>query len=313
MSAERSFPARPSLEQYRKQAKDLVKQHARLSPDALERIRRHHPRLRELNEIELRRAAFTLSDAQLVLAREHAFRSWPQFARHVAGAQPAEPADRLVRRLDAGNVQLEAEIAGWRDADALVLLVQVSRDGALASTRYVADELNRGSFCTVTCDLLTAEEAVADAATETLQYDIRLLARRIVAITDWIARQPSLGALGIGCFSSGTVSAGVLLTAAEHSATIRAIVSCAGRPDLAGPWLGRVRAPTLCLAGTRDSTVVLAFIGSAMHALPRHTGSTLDLLDGKGTAFFKTPFLEEVTNRACRWFRQHLVSGGPQP
>ena len=88
MSAEKSIPARPSVEQYRKQAKDLVKERARLQPEALGRIRRHHPRLRELSETQLRAAAFTLSDAQLVLAREHAFKTWPEFMRHVASARP---------------------------------------------------------------------------------------------------------------------------------------------------------------------------------------------------------------------------------
>src|SRR5215831_2539486 len=100
VSAEKSIPARPSLEQYRKQAKDLVKERARRLPDALARIRRHHPRLGELSEADLLRAAFTLSDAQLVLAREHEFKSWPAFARHVARAEPTEPADRYFAHID---------------------------------------------------------------------------------------------------------------------------------------------------------------------------------------------------------------------
>src|SRR5215475_2971163 len=107
VSADKFIPARPSLEQYRKQAKDLVKERARLLPEALERIRRHHPRLRELNETQLRAAAFTLSDAQLVLAREHGFKTWPEFMRHVAASQPqpqphalAPPPERYVSRID---------------------------------------------------------------------------------------------------------------------------------------------------------------------------------------------------------------------
>jgi hypothetical protein len=313
VSAEKSLPARPSLEQYRKQAKDLVKQRSRLSSGALERIRRHHPRLRELSEAELRRAAFTLSDAQLVLAREHEFKSWPEFARYVARAQLAGPVDRYFVHIDAGGVQLAAEVAGWRGAAALVLLVQASGGRALASTQYVADELNRASFGTVVCDLLTEQDALADSQPETLHYDIQLLARRIGALTDWVGRQPSLQALSVGCFSSGTGSAAALFAAGECPNTIRAIVSAAGRPDLAGPWLGRVYAPTLCIAGTRDSTLVLAYVGSAMHALPRDSRSSLNLIEGTGDALTRGPFLEEVTRRACRWFRQYLVSGGQLP
>jgi hypothetical protein len=282
VSADKSIPARPSLEQYRKQAKDLVKERARLLPEAFQRIRRHHPRLRELSDGELQRAAFTLSDAQLVLAREHAFKTWPEFARHLANARPADRPDHYFAHVDAGGVELVAEVTGWRGAQALVLLVQASGSRALASTQYVADELHRTSFGTVVCDLLTQEEALADSPSETLHYDIRLLARRIGVLTEWIGRQPSLSALSVGCFSSGTGAAAVLLAAGDRPNTIRAIVSNAGRPDLAGPWLGRVQAPTLCLAGTRDSTVVLAFVGSAMHALPRTTGSSLNLIEGFG-------------------------------
>jgi putative phosphoribosyl transferase len=310
VSADKTIPARPSLEQYRKQAKDLVKERARLLPEAFQRIRRHHPRLRDMSEAELRRAAFTLSDAQLVLAREHAFKTWPEFARHLASARPADPPERYFAHIDGDGIELVAEVSGWRGAQALVLLVQASGSRAQVSAHYIAEELNRASFGTIVCDLLTEEEAFADSPSETLHYDIRLLARRIGALTDWTARQPSLSTLNVGCFSSGTGAAAMLLAAAERPNTIRAIVSNAGRPDLAGPWLGRVQAPTLCLAGTRDSTVVLSFVGSAMHALPRTTGASLDLIEGTGSAVSKGPFLEEVARRACRWFRQYLVSGG---
>src|SRR5437667_9798549 len=81
--SDRELPARPSLEQYKKQAKDLVRHRADAAPEALERIQHHHPRLRNLPEADIQRAAFKLSDAQLVIAREHAFETWSKFARHV--------------------------------------------------------------------------------------------------------------------------------------------------------------------------------------------------------------------------------------
>jgi len=98
------LPARPSLEQYKKQAKELVKvfraAQSRKSSDSktadseaigsesisaegLRRVREHHPRLAELREEEIGGAKFALADAQLVIAREHGFESWPKFAKHV--------------------------------------------------------------------------------------------------------------------------------------------------------------------------------------------------------------------------------------
>ena len=80
---ERQLPARPNIEQYKKQAKDLVQDFGLRVPEALARVRRHHPRLHILPEPELRSAQASLSDAQLVLAREHGFESWPKFAKHI--------------------------------------------------------------------------------------------------------------------------------------------------------------------------------------------------------------------------------------
>lgn len=82
MSARR-LPPRPNLEQYKKQAKELVKAWRTGDLVALTRIREHHPRLRARSEADLRRARFTLADAQLIIAREHGFESWPKFVAHI--------------------------------------------------------------------------------------------------------------------------------------------------------------------------------------------------------------------------------------
>ena len=70
------LPARPSLEQYRKQAKDLVKLIRSGDSDATQRVSKYHPR-------PDRQSDFALADAQLVIAREHGFESWPKFAKHI--------------------------------------------------------------------------------------------------------------------------------------------------------------------------------------------------------------------------------------
>ncbi|MGB6871142.1 MAG: ankyrin repeat domain-containing protein [Acidobacteriaceae bacterium] len=75
------IPARPSLEQYKKQAKDLLRACSARNLDALDRIRRWHPRFRKAADDRI--AAIVLADAQLVLAHEHGFPSWPKFAAHL--------------------------------------------------------------------------------------------------------------------------------------------------------------------------------------------------------------------------------------
>ena len=80
---DRELPSRPNLEQYKKQAKDLARDCELGIPGALTRISRHHPRFHKLTESEMRNAKVALADAQLVIAREHGFESWPRFAKHI--------------------------------------------------------------------------------------------------------------------------------------------------------------------------------------------------------------------------------------
>jgi ankyrin repeat protein len=78
---DRTLPGHPNLEQYKKQAKELHRNVTAGTPAALERIRRHHPGFRHAGSEPLR--ALSLADAQLVLAREHGYESWPEFAKHI--------------------------------------------------------------------------------------------------------------------------------------------------------------------------------------------------------------------------------------
>jgi ankyrin repeat protein len=81
--AARELPVRPSLEQYKKQAKELLKQLRSADPDAVERVHQHHPRLSKLPPSGVATAKIALADAQVVIAREHDFDSWMKFAKHI--------------------------------------------------------------------------------------------------------------------------------------------------------------------------------------------------------------------------------------
>jgi len=97
----RSLPARPSLEQYKKQAKELVKlfraEQSLHSSDsqAIQRVKIQHPRFVHLSEREIAGTRFALADAQFVIACEHGFESWPKFAKHVESLEHANFAASL--------------------------------------------------------------------------------------------------------------------------------------------------------------------------------------------------------------------------
>jgi len=68
------LPAAPSLEQLRKRARDLQRAHRAGDPDATARVRAHQPNAGD---------PLKLSVAQLAIAREHGFPSWPRLRAYV--------------------------------------------------------------------------------------------------------------------------------------------------------------------------------------------------------------------------------------
>src|SRR4051812_38857490 len=73
----RSIPSNPSIEFDRKQAKVLLDAaRERREPQAIDRFQKHHPRFRD-GVADPQQLA--LHDAQLVIAREYGFASWPRW------------------------------------------------------------------------------------------------------------------------------------------------------------------------------------------------------------------------------------------
>ena len=72
------LPNRPSLEQLRKQAKELLRQLRSGDPSATTRLHAHKPNISDP----------ILADAQYVLARERGFDSWPKLVHHLDATRP---------------------------------------------------------------------------------------------------------------------------------------------------------------------------------------------------------------------------------
>lgn len=79
----KSLPPRPSLEQLKRQAKELLKAVKSGETGALQRFREYHPQGSNLTT-PAPDASWSLSDAQLVIARENGAASWPKLREHVA-------------------------------------------------------------------------------------------------------------------------------------------------------------------------------------------------------------------------------------
>ena len=70
-----SVAAAPNLEQIKKQAKELLKSLRAAEPSGLDRLRAHHSDFSSTSPEAALRAK--PADAQLVVAREYGFPSWP--------------------------------------------------------------------------------------------------------------------------------------------------------------------------------------------------------------------------------------------
>ena len=77
------LPARASLTHLKSQAKDLLKAQRFGTVAVAQRIREFHPRFQKADDATIAHAKFKLSDAQLTVAREYGFTSWPQLKAFV--------------------------------------------------------------------------------------------------------------------------------------------------------------------------------------------------------------------------------------
>lgn len=108
------------LDHQRKLAKELVRAHRSGDHGAAERIARHLPRARGLPADRVLALPIKLADAQLVIAREAGFASWPRLKRHTELAVLRVPLHAAVRAGDAERVRAELATAEpWQTREAL--------------------------------------------------------------------------------------------------------------------------------------------------------------------------------------------------
>lgn len=163
----------------------------------------------------------------------------------------------------------------------------------------VATHLQSNGLATLLFDLLLPDEAEDRANV----FDIELLAARLSLATDWLRQFAKTRGLRVGYFGASTGAAAALVAAAQRN-DIGAVVSRGGRPDLAGPFLARVRSPTLLLVGGRD-TQVLALNREALDKL--RCEKQLIVVPGATHLFEEPGTLEAVTEAAGHWFVNHLL------
>jgi putative phosphoribosyl transferase len=216
---------------------------------------------------------------------------------------PSEVAQRQVD-IPAGSVRLAGAISIPQDPLGVVAFAHGSGSSRHSPrNRQVAQRLRQGGLATLLMDLLTEDEELEDRRTGELRFDIALLASRLIAAVDWLGDQDYTRQLPIGCFGASTGAAATLIAAARRPGRVRAVVSRGGRPDLAGPALAEVKAPTLLIVGGADR-VVADLNGQARRQMS--CPAQLEIVKGAGHLFEEPGALEEVAELAQNWFADWL-------
>ena len=203
----------------------------------------------------------------------------------------------------AGGVSLGGRLTVPVGAPGIVVFAHGSGSSRFSSrNRFVADVLSQAGIGTLLFDLLTVDEE----ADRTNVFDIELLAGRLVDVTRWLTTQPEARSARIGYFGASTGAAAALWAAADVSVDIDAVVSRGGRPDLAGPQLAVVTAPTLLIVGSRDD-IVLDLNREAQTRL--RCENRLAVVPGATHLFEEPGTLREAAELARDWFLDHLSPG----
>jgi putative phosphoribosyl transferase len=212
--------------------------------------------------------------------------------------------ERLVQ-VSIHGIMLEGNLTLPEGAAGLVLFAHGSGSSRHSPrNRHVAAILNQSKLATLLVDLLTPEEEAIDVRTAHLRFDIGLLAERLIGATDWLTEYQDTRNLRIGYFGASTGAAAALVAAAERHYAVGAVVSRGGRPDLAGPALTRVRAPTLLIVGGNDFQVI-ELNRAAFEQL--RCEKRFVIVPGATHLFEEPGALDEVAALARDWFQRYLL------
>ena len=207
-------------------------------------------------------------------------------------------------RIPVGDVTVEGNLTLFKNASGIVVFAHGSGSSRFSiRNQFVARYFNNQKVGTLLFDLLTPQEEEIDSSTAEYRFNIGLLARRLVGVTEWLRTEPATKGFKLGYFGASTGAAAALIAAAESPGSVAAVVSRGGRPDLAGDYLARVKAPTLLLVGGWDTEVI------ELNRIAQSQMTNFNKLEivPEATHLFEEPDkLEEVARLSAQWFVRYL-------
>jgi putative phosphoribosyl transferase len=229
---------------------------------------------------------------------------WKRKEQAPAPVEEVHDPPQTVRRevvVAVDTARLPGDLVVPPDAPGIVVFAHGSGSSRSSPRNLdVARRLNDANLGTLLFDLLTP----AESEDRSRVFDVELLGRRLIAVTNWLHTWPRIGSLPVAFFGASTGAAGALIAASKLGPDVAAIVSRGGRPDLAGEILDRVYAPTLLIVGGADPQV-LELNREAQERMAAET--RLDVIPGATHLFEEPGALEEVARLTAEWTAPRLA------
>jgi dienelactone hydrolase len=206
--------------------------------------------------------------------------------------------------IQVGNEFIKGLLNCPDDATGIVIFVHGSGSSRLSPrNKFVADILIEANFATLLMDLLTEDEELVDIETRHFRFDLELLTKRLLQVTEFIRNNDETKLLKIGYFGSSTGAAAAIMAGVEKNNSIAAIVSRGGRPDLAAAMLPKLNVPTLFIIGGKDE-IVIDLNKMAYDLLQAE--KRMEIVP-EATHLFEEPgALPQVAKLARDWFKKYL-------
>lgn len=205
-------------------------------------------------------------------------------------------------RIQAERVWLDALLSFSPDVRGLIVWA-APYIGHLRDSRdnYAAGILRTAGFGTLLVSLLTPYEESRDPD---VRFDIALLTNRLQALLTWLDQQPNLSGLPLGLHTTSTAAAAAIRLLVREPERVSALVSRAGRADLAGGEpLRRLGVPILMQVPGNARELTQPSVQAYAHL-----GGTKQWheISNASISFIEPGVLEATTNEALDWFSTHL-------
>jgi dienelactone hydrolase len=202
------------------------------------------------------------------------------------------------------DTTLRGNLVVPRTARSIVLFTHEGGDDRTRTpTRFVAAYLRDQGIATLLLDLMTPEEEADDARTGHLRYNVALLGRRLSECTVWAQRHEETRRLEVGYCGMGTGAAAALTASAWGGRNVKALVSLAGRADLAEEVIAAVKTPVLFIVPGTDQTLV--DIGKEARQKMR-TQTQFAIVPRASPSWEEPGGVEEAARLVGEWFERFL-------